>query len=84
MLLLLLVRRRGGLLLLLQLNLNLQLLILLVLLILIDVQREFRTFLRQWLITRFSGRIIQARELGRVKMLRSRVVSEKDDRYIIL
>lgn len=85
LLLLLLMRRRAGLLLLLlQLHLNLQLLILLVLLILIDMQREFRAFLRQWLITRFSSRIIQAREFGSVKVLRSGVVSEKGDRYIIL
>lgn len=87
LLLLLLVRRRGLLLLLLllQLHLNLKLLLLLVLVILIDVQSELGTFLLKGLVARVTSRVAQSRELGRVEVLRSCVVSEeKSTRSITL
>lgn len=79
LLLLLLMRRRSLLLLLmlLQLHLNLQLLFLLMLMVLTDMQRKLRAFLLKRLIARLAGRVVQSRELGRVEVLRSRVVSEK-------
>lgn len=79
LLLLLLVRRRSLLLLLLllQLHLNLKLLLLLMLVILIDMQSELGTLLLKGLVARLTGRIVQSRELGRVEVLRSGVVSEK-------
>jgi len=52
-------------------------LLLLVLMILIDMQRELWTFLLKRLIARLASCIAQSRELGRIKVLRSRIVSEK-------
>lgn len=78
LLLLLLMRRHSGLLLLLlQLHLNLQLLVLLVLVILTDMQRQLRPFLRQRLIIRFSPARVAQSQLGRVVVLRGRVLSAR-------
>lgn len=82
LLLLLLVRRRSLLLLLvlLQLHLNLQLLLLLMLMILVDMQCELGTFLLKRLVARLAGRVVQSREsLGRVEVLRGRVVSDEKE-----